>query len=291
MTKIIVENEFGHIKQVSVNEQVSVLEIKHTNCTAKVSLYGGQVLAWQPTYQQPIFWLSDDAVFKEGTAIRGGIPLCWPWFGPYKNAKGETAGNHGFARQRHWALDDVKISQENVRVTLSLTGENEHPLWPYRYQLKQELTFSQQFEQKLFIRNLSSKAFEYSAALHSYFAVSSPENVKVSPLAEVRYDDKITDKKQQVSTLNDCAGPIDRIYHSDKACVIEDKQWQRTVEVSSINCQQWVLWNPGCEIAQGMSDVNDGGEKEFVCLEAANTDYHCVKADETVMIGQKISLL
>lgn len=291
MSKMIVENEFGHLKQVSLNEQVSVLEIKHKTCTAKISLYGGQVLAWQPQDQQSVLWLSDDAAFKEGTAIRGGIPLCWPWFGPYKAANGETAGNHGFARQKQWTLDEVNINQNNVCVTLLLKGENEHPLWPHRYQLKQEFIFSEQFDQKLFISNLSSKAFEYSAALHSYFTVSSPENTKISPLAELVYDDKVTGKDQQRSTLNNCVGVIDRIYHSDKTCFIEDEKWQRTIKISSINCQQWVLWNPGIDIAQGMSDVHYGAENEFVCLEAANTDNQIVNVGETVMIGQQISLL
>jgi glucose-6-phosphate 1-epimerase len=291
MSLMIVENEFGHIKQVTLNAQVSVLEIKHNSCTAKISLYGGQVLAWQPQHQQAIFWLSDDAVFKEGTAIRGGIPICWPWFGPYQAANGEIAGNHGFARQKQWTLGEVEINQDSVCVTLVLTGENEHPLWPHRYQLKQAFTFSQAFEQQLFISNLSSKSFEYSAALHSYFAVSSPEHTNITPLADMSYDDKVTGKDQQAARLANCVGVIDRVYHSDKTCFIEDKQWQRTIKVSSTNCQQWVLWNPGIDIAEGMSDVHRGAENEFVCLEAANTETHTVNAGESVMIGQRISLL
>jgi glucose-6-phosphate 1-epimerase len=290
MTSIIAENEFGQIKQVSLTEQISMLEITHNTCTAKISLYGGQVLAWQPVNEQPVFWLSENAIFEQGTAIRGGIPLCWPWFGPYQAPSGETAGNHGFARQRNWQLDEVTIEKNSVTVTLFLSGLNDHPLWPHQYQLKQQLIFSKQFEQQLFISNLSSKAFEYSAALHSYFAVSTPENITVAPLAEFPFDDKVTGKEQQLAALENCCGEVDRIYYSNEVCSIEDEQWQRTIKVSSTNCQQWVLWNPGAELANKMKDLHVGAENEFVCLEAANTNVNVVEANETVMIGQTVSL-
>jgi glucose-6-phosphate 1-epimerase len=291
MTSIIAENEFGQVKRVSLTEQINTLEITHNTCTAKISLYGGQVLAWQPVNQKPVFWLSKDVIFEQGTAIRGGIPLCWPWFGPYQAPSGERAGNHGFARQRNWQLDDVTINKENIEVTLYLSGSDEHTLWPHQYQLKQVLIFSECFVQNLFISNLSSQAFEYSGALHSYFAVSNPENTLVTPLAEFMFDDKVTGKKQQSAPLDNCLGEVDRIYYGNKVCSIEDKQWQRTIKVSSTNFQQWVLWNPGVELANNMKDIHQGAENEFVCLEAANTNKHLVDANETVMIGQKISLV
>lgn len=290
MSSIVAKNEFGQVEQVSLAEHITGLIISHQSCSAKISLYGGQVLAWQPENQQPVFWLSDDAIFEQGTAIRGGIPLCWPWFGPYQAPSGETAGNHGFARQRVWQLEQVTISEDNVMVTLLLSGENEHPLWPFKYQLKQELIFSESFEQKLYISNLSEQAFEYSAALHSYFAVATPESTQILPLAEYKFDDKVSGKTQQLSTLNNCSGEIDRIYYSDQTCSIIDEQWQRTIKVSSSNCQQWVLWNPGVELANNMKDLHLGAEQEFVCLEAANTQAQTIPANETVMIAQKVSL-
>ena len=290
MSSIIAENEFGQIKQVSLTAQMSMLEITHNTCTAKISLYGGQVLAWQPFNQQPVFWLSNDAIFEQGTPIRGGIPLCWPWFGPYQAASGERAGNHGFVRQRNWKLDEVTISEGNIKVTLLLSGTNEHKLWPYQYELKQELVFSQQFEQNLYISNLSSEAFEYSGALHSYFAVGKPEDTHVSPLDQFIFDDKVTGNDQQLSPLDNCIGEIDRVYYCDNVCSIEDKQWHRTIKVSSTNCQQWVLWNPGAEIAVSMKDLHQGAENEFVCLEAANTKTQVVQVNETVMIGQKVTI-
>jgi glucose-6-phosphate 1-epimerase len=290
MTSIIAENEFGQIKHVARTDQMNTLEITHQTCTAKISLYAGQVLAWQPVNQQPVFWLSNDAIFAQGTPIRGGIPLCWPWFGPYQAPSGETAGNHGFARQRSWQLGEVNINKENVDVTLFLSGKDEHTLWPHHYQLKQVLIFSTGFEQKLFISNLSSVAFEYSGALHSYFAVSHPENAQISSLADFPFDDKVTGKEQQLAPLADCVGEIDRVYYANEVCSIEDKQWQRTINVSSTNCQQWVLWNPGVALAKNMKDLHDGAENEFVCVEAANTNTHVVEANETVMMGQKVSL-
>jgi glucose-6-phosphate 1-epimerase len=120
--------------------------------------------------------------------------------------------------------------------------------------------------------------------------VSSPQSTKITALANNEFDDKLSAKTRQIAPLENSVGPVDRIYYSDQDCLIVDEQWQRTLKVSSTHCHQWVLWNPGAEIAQSMKDLHQGAEHEFVCLEAANTDMHLVKPTETVMIGQEISI-
>ncbi|NQY63023.1 MAG: D-hexose-6-phosphate mutarotase [Alteromonadaceae bacterium] len=287
--KIIGSNDFGQVELVSLKEN-ETLVIKHHSCSAKFSLYGGHVLAWQPKDEKPVFWLSDKATYRTGTAIRGGIPLCWPWFGPF--VKGEqSAGNHGFARLQNWQIDEVIIEPDSVKLIIRWQGENMHSLWPAACSLRQEIVFGEKFSQTLFMTNLSEEDVEYTGALHSYFSVSDPKNVTIDNLIPAEFIDKVSGSHQLPQTLANCVGEIDRIYHCNKTMQIVDKKWQRIIEVSSTGCQQWVLWNPGKALADKMSDIHVNGEKEFVCLEAANTQWQTIPARSTVTIGQKIQIL
>jgi len=287
-------NKFGEIKSITLSDHMPGIEIKHQQCSAKISLYGGQVLAWQPKNQKPVFWLSDTAQYQQGKAIRGGIPLCWPWFGAY-NSEGKQAGNHGFARVNNWKLDKAEISEEGVIITLSLQDDDHHCLsennvWPYAFKLTQTLFFGQHFKQTLNIKNNTNQLVNYSVALHSYFRVSSPKNISIPALITAKFDDKITSEHFLSSKNVQCDGPVDRVYHSSDVMQIIDPQWQRTINIQTENSQQWVLWNPGKQGAEQMSDIHHGGEKEYLCLEAANTRWQAIDAMEEVSISQKITL-
>ena len=287
----LLDNAFGSIKQRKINEDISAITISHRLGDAVISLYGGQVLSWQPKNQQPVFWLSDNAQYIEGKAIRGGIPLCWPWFGAFKGDNQEvvnSAGNHGFARQRTWQVSLVELDAKQAKIVLSLTGKNECENWPEKYLLQQELIFSETFAQKLVMTNLSENPMQYSGALHSYFSVSHPENIEINSLDEALFDDKLTGKVKVKDKLSHCIGPIDRIYHSSQRQEIIDHEWQRKIIVCSTNCQQWVLWNPGKDIAEGMADIHLGGENEYVCLEAANTQWQTILPKGASTIKQQI---
>lgn len=126
-------NAFGAIKKRQLNQHITLLELEHALGSAVISLYGGQVLQWQPANQQPVFWLSDKANYTQGKAIRGGVPICWPWFGAYHNESGElleAEGNHGFARQRTWQISSYQIERDRFSITLNLSGEYDCTAWP-----------------------------------------------------------------------------------------------------------------------------------------------------------------
>ncbi len=288
MNLVLYSNQFGQVNKSILGEDFDGLEIKHDHCSAKVSLYGGQVLTWQPMNQQAIFWLSDDSVFVNDKAIRGGIPLCWPWFGGF-TANKQSASNHGFARQQQWQVASINIEASHVSVVLIWEGVDVHPLWPNACHLKQELCFGKTFSQTLYMTNISDVDCNYTGALHSYFQISDPLNVTVNALSTALYDDKITEKQNnQPYRLDNCIGPIDRIYHSNNVVQLVDKEWQRVIEVEALNTKQWVLWNPGTETAEAVSDIHQHGQQEFVCLEAANTQSQLLKVGETHSMGQVV---
>ena len=297
-TATLLKNEFGSIELFNLNNSsdngnLKGLRFIHKNGHGSVSLYGGQVLTWQPTNQQPVFWLSQASNYDDTHAIRGGVPICWPWFGgDVKLSDGNTVktSNHGFARQSQWQLDDIDISESAVIITLSLSGENFSSLWPEKFKLSQRLLFSEQFQQALTMTNLSDHTVEYTGALHSYFCISSPQQSNINSLGLVEFDDKLSGEYSQLATLDSCTGPIDRIYHSSHQQRIVDLAWQREIVVSSKNCAQWVMWNPGSAVASSMADMHLHSENEFVCLEAANTKFQAIASQESLSISQKVTI-
>ncbi len=292
-SEILLKNEFGTAELYTLSDDISAVRFVHSSGEGSVSLYGGQVLTWQPKGQQPVFWLSNDSQYSTTAAIRGGIPICWPWFGgEVKSVEGniEQVSNHGFARQSQWHLDDIEISQSQVIITLSLSGMHFSKHWPAAFKLSQRLVFSAQFQQTLTMINLSEQPVEYTGALHSYFCVSSPEHSNIPLLESAKFDDKLSGEKNTLAKLANCVGPIDRIYHDNQHQTIIDHGWQREINVSSDNCQQWVLWNPG-KAAVSMADMHQGSEQEFVCLEAANTDWQVLASQESVSISQQVIII
>jgi glucose-6-phosphate 1-epimerase len=291
-SEILLKNKFGTVELYTLSDDIKAVRFVHSSCEGSVSLFGGQVLTWQPKDQQPVFWLSKNSKYSTTAAIRGGVPICWPWFGgEVKSAKGNTeqASNHGFARQSQWHLDDIEISQSQVSITLSLSGKNFSPLWPAAFKLSQRLVFSAQFQQTLTMTNLSEQSVEYTGALHSYFMVSSPDKSNIPRLDSVRFDDKLSGEKSILAKLKNCIGPIDRVYHDNQRQTIIDHDWQREINISSENCQQWVMWNPG-QTAKSMSDMHQGSEQEFVFLEAANTTWQSLASQESVTVSQHVSI-
>lgn len=304
MTKIFLDNDFAQVTSITLNETCVTecfegLNISHPHCQAQVSLYGGQVLSFTPTGHKDVLWLSKQANYQTGKAIRGGIPLCWPWFGVNdKTTSLQKNSNHGFARQLPWSIENINADESGVTLVLTLAGKDQHPLWPHAYKLTQTLFFGQRLKQSLAMTNLSQQDAQYCAALHSYFRVSNPANVSIDALTGVGYSDKLSDKLSEKNSkkLNiqqqavSCVGEIDREYHSSEQMTIVDNEWQRKIDLVSYHCQQWVLWNPGVELAATMADIHPNGEQEYICLEAANTAWQALPAGETVIISQEIKV-
>ncbi|PHR83937.1 MAG: D-hexose-6-phosphate mutarotase [Colwellia sp.] len=291
---LVVKNNFGQVQQVKLSSDLSALIIEHKITQAKISLHGGQVLSWKPTSEREVFWLSKKAIFEQEKAIRGGIPLCWPWFGVHPNDSENKAGNHGFARCQLWQVDNIDINEQGVEISLSWQGQNMNDLWPFSCRLTQVLFFGKSFNQVFTMTNLSEHDAYYTGALHTYLSVSAPRNVTLTELAKAPFDDKLTGQactpKPLVSTLANGIDPVDRVYHSNEIMSVVDSRWQRTIELNTTNTKQWVFWNPGAELANKMVDIHEGGEQEFICLEAANTQRQLLSAGKSLTMIQNVTV-
>lgn len=238
-----------------------VLVINHPRTRAAIALQGAQLLAWQPGGEKPVIWLSDKTPFTSGKAIRGGVPICWPWFGP----AGEPA--HGFARTQAWTLSAHDENDDGVMLTFVLESNAQtKKLWPHDFTLFARFRLGQHCEIELEAHG----DFEATGALHSYFQVADISGVEVSGLGAA-YIDKVNNGAQGTLTGKQTyPGRIDRIFTRPEDCsLISDKSGQRCIEVYHHYHSDVVTWNPGAELACSMSDMTNDGYKTMVCVETA----------------------
>ena len=241
---------------------------------ASVSLQGAHVFDWRVTAEQkPVLWLSRDAKFVPGKAIRGGIPVCWPWFGPHSENKDLPA--HGFARAALWeAVDSNVDSSGKVSLTLVLP-QSAMPveMWAHATAVELKITLGETLQLALTTCNVGAQPFVLGEALHTYFNISDIGSAVVGGLHGVTYWDTVgqVEKKQQ-------SGPIsfkqetDRVYiDSPQDCVIEDAVLKRRIRIEKGGSLSTVVWSPWTEKAERMGDLGKpDGWRGFVCVESAN---------------------
>lgn len=243
--------------------EIEIYRVKNPDCEAEFSLFGGHIMQWQPQQHQPVLWQSKHSTMNGSTAIRGGIPICWPWFGEMPQR-----GKHGLVRTALWTLDSVEQSLEGTCVKLSLQLPESVNRWNYPSRCEQVIHFGKSLKQALTIINQAGDS-EFSFAFHNYFAISSPDQVELPFIYGVNYYDKILQRDGTASDKPiEFDQAVDRIYHSDQDAVIIDKQWHRRIHIKKSHCPSTVVWNPASD-APAIKDIHPGGEREYLCVESA----------------------
>ena len=236
-------------------------------------LQGAQVTAWRPPNERPVLFTSPNSAFAPGRAIRGGIPIIFPWFGPSRHTP--AAPQHGFARTATWHLDDVETAGSgSLTLTLSLgEGDIGSPFWPERFRAIYTVTFAQTLSLRLALQNRATQPIVFEEALHSYFAISDIAEIAISGLAGASYIDK-TDaarRKLQTADLVTITAETDRVYlDTPRQCVIEDRGWRRRIVIEKDGAASSVVWNPWVEKAAEMADLGDPAWRGMVCVESGN---------------------
>ena len=251
-----------------------VAEIKNPHGKATVALHGGHILSFRPRDHEPVLWLSRNSHFKTGKAIRGGIPVCWPWFADHPADADKPA--HGFVRTADWSVSESeKFGDDKIRLKLFMVDSEETiKLWPHRFRLEMDCTVSDVLRIKLIATNTGNKSFMCGGALHSYFNISSISNIVIKGLEGCAYIDKVDQGPRRmqdgdVSVKNE----TDRIYLDTKAdCIIEDGGMHRRIRISKNGSLTTVVWNPWIAKATKMQDFGDDEYKSMVCVETANAD-------------------
>ncbi len=250
-----------------------LIEIDGPKAKASISVYGGQVLSFQPIDEpEDLMFVSENAYYQEGKAIKGGAPVCWPWFGPDPEGLGRPS--HGFVRNRLWNVLGTQTTAEGeVKVTLGLTETAEtREIWPQGFEVAMEISVGDSLSVELITRNTGARAFSITQALHTYFNVGDIDGVKVLGLEDIEYVDKTDDgaKKTQKGAVT-ISSEVDRIYTKvPNELVIEDAALGRKIFISSTGSKTAVVWNPWVDISAKMADLEEGDYKRFVCVETAN---------------------
>ena len=241
--------------------------------TGEFYLQGAQVTAWQPPGERPVLFTSPNSAFASGRAIRGGIPIIFPWFGPSRHTP--TAPQHGFARTATWHLDGVETAGSgSLTLTLSLAdGDVGSPFWPEPFRAIYTVTFAQTLSLCLAVQNRAKHPIVFEEALHSYFAISDIAEVGISGLAGTSYIDKsdAARRKLQTTDLVTITAETDRVYlDTPRQCVIEDRGWRRRIGIEKDGAASSVVWNPWAEKAAAMVDLGDPAWRVMVCVESGN---------------------
>ncbi|MGL5948583.1 MAG: D-hexose-6-phosphate mutarotase [Aeromonas sp.] len=247
-----------------------ILTVHNAWARADISLFGGHVLHYQRHNQAPLIWLSDSAVLDGSKAIRGGIPICWPWFGPAPAHVGAEKPAHGFARTSQWQLDAAFEEAHGTRVHLSLCANDAtRALWPHEFTLELDVLIGDKLSLVLTTTNTGDTPLTFGGALHTYLAVAAIHATQVSGLG-VPYADKLTGSDGTQQGALTFTGALDRIYTAPSALVtITDTA--RSIRVQNGHHDSVVVWNPWANGAKAFADMPDDGYLSMLCVEAALT--------------------
>lgn len=241
----------------------------------EISLYGGQVLSYRVLGFQDALWLSPLAVFETGKAIRGGIPICWPWFGKAPETLPKGTPSHGFARRALWRIINAEYAARDTSVTLELSDADvSDPAWEYAYRLTLTVTLSDCLTLELQTRNLSDRPFTYSEALHTYLRVGDAREVSLHGIT------------QAPLTFNDTE-THDVVYPKEElVTLLHDPKMERRLAITADDLSGVVVWHPALDC--GVEDISLGGPRNFICVEPANP-YH-VNGEITLKPGEAHAL-
>ncbi|MBU6452047.1 MAG: D-hexose-6-phosphate mutarotase [Cyanobacteria bacterium REEB67] len=256
------------------------------SCSAELYLQGAHLTRWQPSGHSPVLFLSTKSSFAPGKAIRGGVPIIFPWFGPRtKNALSDRTDGpaHGFARTSDWQLTSATMDGEALVLILDLGPSALSSSFGYdNFLLTYKLTFGESLQLELIVDNSGTAPFIFEEALHTYLAVGDVYQVSVTGLADCEYLDKSDGykRKRQDDPIITLAGETDRPYVNTHSQVdLEDPSLQRRLCVAKENSATTVIWNPWSKLAAGMADMEAEGWKHMTCIETANAGENAIRLE------------
>lgn len=263
----------GHVRFAPGPGGLTVAAVANRAGTARVALHGAHVLDFAPRDARPVLWLSGKSWFAADKPIRGGIPVCWPWFGAHPTDS--TFPAHGFARISDWTVLDTWAEGDSVTgLRLGLRDSaGSRRLWDHAFEALVEVRVGRELTVTLGMRNPGTVPYTATAALHTYFAVSEVTQVRVLGFDGCPFVDTvggartpgvqrgaITVKAETDLVLGGCEGDA----------VIEDAAWGRRIRIRKAGSRSAVVWNPWIAKAKRMPDYGDDEYPGMICVETTN---------------------
>ena len=261
---------------------IPVVEVQNGLASARISIQGAHLLSWVPAGEDEVIWLSTEAKFAPGKSVRGGIPICWPWFGAH--AENASFPAHGFARTVNWQVMSTERlpageTQITFRLDIDQLDDSLRAMWPLSTTAEYRLTIGKTLVMELTTFNRSDEAMVIGQALHTYFAVDDVSRTRVLGLEGRDYLDK-TDgfaRKNQAGAVT-IGSEVDRVYLGTPDDVVID-DGQRKIVIKKQGSHSTVVWNPWQAVADKMGDLGENGYLKMLCVESANA------ADDVVSIA------
>ncbi len=292
MTEITnLNKQWGIKNQLAFDATHSGLVIANINnnlASASIALQGAHLMEWVPTGEKPVIWLSPDATLAPGKSIRGGVPICWPWFAAHQDQV--DFPTHGFARTVPWQVTNTaQRSGGETQITLQLDSASIPPkLWPQPTSITCQIIIGKTLGITLTTFNKGQNEITISEALHTYFSVSDIRNISINGLHDCPYLDKVDGMQQKQQTADiTFVNEVDRIYIDTKAnCIIHDPGLLRRIHIRKTGSESTVVWNPWIEKSTQMGDMGSEGYLNMVCVESANAAHNLI----TIPAGGKHQL-
>lgn len=287
-------NQFGLDNRLQFGDGLAGLvrvDLCHNEAKLELYLQGAHVTSYQPSAKHDVLWMSESAVYAPGKSLRGGIPLCWPWFGPHPD--NSSRPQHGYARTADFSVLSTSADAASTTIILALDPATApFAEWQNRARLEVEIRLSDSLWMEIRTVNCSDSTLTVSNALHSYFSIAGLHGVTLPALTGLSYLDKPQRYKQLEQTeALEISGEVDRVYLAPPAEIeLLDATRQSTTSISSWGNNNLVVWNPGAAIAKTMADLDDQGFEQMLCIEPANALEQAVrlKPGECHRLGQEI---
>ena len=268
----------GIAQLVEGNGGLPKVRITSPEAGGEMYLHGAHVTSWKPKGAEEVLFLSSRSKFENGKAIRGGVPICFPWFGG--KADDPKAPAHGFVRAKEWQLESIK--QAGGAVTVSMfteSNEDTKRLWPAEFRLIHRATFGSELSLELEMTNTGRTPLRFEEALHTYHRVGNIKDTRVRGLDAVHYLDKTDSnrKKMQQGEIA-IASETDSVYlNTADAVELEDPVLRRRTRIMKENSRTTVVWNPWVEKARSFSDFAEDEWMRMICIEASNVSDFAVE--------------
>lgn len=261
----------GIAKVAEGNGGLPRVNITGSRAEGEIYLHGAQVTSWKPAGNDELLFVSSKSQWEDGHAIRGGIPICFPWF--RAKVADPHAPAHGFVRTREWQLESIAEIKEGVAVSMS-TESDDHTRrwWPAEFRLAYRVIFGSELSLELVCTNTGATLLRFEEALHTYNRVGDVQTARVQGLDGVRFLDN-TDSNTPKTQRGDVAiaSQTDNAYVDTNTAVdLVDPTMRRRIRLAKSNSLTTVVWNPWREPAARMADLGDGEWTQFLCVEASN---------------------
>jgi len=271
--RFAVNSENTTLRFVDAESDIPRIVIQNRKAKALISLQGAHLLSWVPAGQSDVLWLSEQAIFKQGKSVRGGIPICWPWFGAHET--NDTLPAHGFARTVMWQVVKTEaLSDDETMIVFRLDCRYQDQavsnMWSHAVSVEYTLIIGDSLTLSLKTHNHSDHAVLIGQAFHTYFNIDNIKDTQVCGLENKSYLDKPDNFKQKIQS-----GPlvvtneVDRVFiNTEDAVAIKNKS--RVITISKQGSCSTVVWNPWKDVAEKMGDMGEHGYRQMLCVESAN---------------------